>query len=145
MDANRNPDTNVYFLECLIVSTDDTATTAATAGNGDFGTSPFFWRLSGKRQLNYLGCRAPRRKGRIEKLGAELFTCRLGAFPRRRANALYVHKCPNAPFAAGQQNGRNWGNGDAASIDGKNLRDGMTAKLDGLSGEERLRKATADP
>ena len=30
------------FLECLIVSTDDTATTAATAGNGDFGTSPFF-------------------------------------------------------------------------------------------------------
>jgi hypothetical protein len=30
------------FLECLTVSTDDTATTAATAGNGDFGTSPFF-------------------------------------------------------------------------------------------------------
>jgi hypothetical protein len=42
MDANWHPDTNVYFLECLIVSTDDTATTAATAGNGDFGTSPFF-------------------------------------------------------------------------------------------------------
>jgi hypothetical protein len=28
------------FLECLIVPTDDTATTAA--GNRDFGTSPFF-------------------------------------------------------------------------------------------------------
>jgi len=42
MDANRHPDTIVCFLECLIVSTDDTATTAATAGNGDFGTSPFF-------------------------------------------------------------------------------------------------------
>jgi hypothetical protein len=45
----------------------------------------------------------------------------------------------------GQQNGRNWGNWDAASIDGINLRDGMTVKLDGLSGEEGLRKGTADP
>ena len=42
MDANRHPDANVDFLECLIVSTDDTATTAATAGDEDFGTSPFF-------------------------------------------------------------------------------------------------------
>ena len=62
-----------------------------------------------------------------------------------RPIALYVSKWPNAPFVAGQQNGRNWGNGDAASIDGINLRDGMTAKLDGLSGEERLRKGAADP
>jgi hypothetical protein len=76
----------LFFLECLVVSTDDTATTAATAGNGDFGTSPFFGGSQAGHNLlvtTVVACRAPRRKGRIEKLGAELFTCRLSAFPRR--------------------------------------------------------------
>jgi hypothetical protein len=81
MDANRHPDTNVYFLECLIVSTDDTA----TAGNGDFGTSPF---LGGLRQATNLlvktvvGASGAKAQEQIKKLGTDLFTCRLGAFPR---------------------------------------------------------------
>jgi hypothetical protein len=86
MDANRHPDTNVYFLECLIVSTDDTATTAATAGNGDFGTSPFFGGSQASHNLlvtTVVGVSGAKAQERIEKLGAELFTCRLGAFPRR--------------------------------------------------------------
>ena len=36
-----------------------------------------------------------------------------------------------ASFVAAQQSGRDWGNADAASVDGINLRDGVTAKLDG--------------
>ena len=32
-----------------------------------------------------------------------------------------------------------------ASVDGINVRDGMTAKLYGISGEESLRKGTAGP
>src|SRR5437899_4843224 len=45
----------INFLECLIVSTDDTATTAAA--NGDFGTSPFFGGSQASHNLlvtNYL-------------------------------------------------------------------------------------------
>src|SRR5258708_6217462 len=37
---------------------------------------------------------------------------------------------PNASFVAVQQSGRDWGT-DSASADGINLRDGVTAKLDG--------------
>jgi hypothetical protein len=76
----------LFFLECLIVSTDDTATTAATAGNGDFGTSPFFGGSQASHNLlvaTVFGVSGAKAQGRIEKLGAELFTCRLGAFPRR--------------------------------------------------------------
>jgi hypothetical protein len=88
MDANRQPDTNVYFLECLIVSTDDTATTAATAtaGNGDFGTSPFFGGSQASRNLlvtTVVGASGAKAQEQIKKLGAELFTCRLAAVPRR--------------------------------------------------------------
>jgi hypothetical protein len=36
---------------------------------------------------------------------------------------------PMASFVAAQQS--DWGNADAASVDGINLRDGVTAKLDG--------------
>jgi hypothetical protein len=58
-----------------------------------------------------------------------------------RPVALFVGKWPNAAFVGGSK----MGNGDAASIDGINLHDGMTAKLDRLSGEEKLRNGTADP
>jgi hypothetical protein len=34
-------------------------TTAATAGNGDFGTSPFFGQFLGKQQLAYTGYGVP--------------------------------------------------------------------------------------
>src|SRR5438093_13295720 len=52
MDANRNPDTIPIFLECPIVSTDDTATTAAT-GERRLRHVAVFWRLSAKPQLTY--------------------------------------------------------------------------------------------
>jgi hypothetical protein len=141
------------FLECLIVSTDDT--TAATAGNGDFGTSPFFGGSQASHNLlvTILGgvsdakAQGPDReiRRRIIYLPSGRVSPASIAKSEFRPVALYVSKSPNALFVAGQQNGGNWGNGDAASIDGINLRDGLTAKLDGLSGEERLRKATVEP
>jgi hypothetical protein len=85
MDANRHPDTNVYFLEYLIVSTDDTATTAATAGNGDFGTLPFFGGSQASHNLlvtTIVGVSGAKAQEQIKKLGSDLFTCRLGAFRR---------------------------------------------------------------
>jgi hypothetical protein len=51
--------TNIYFWRGIIVLAD--GTTAATAENGDFGTSPFFGQLSDKALLAchlYVGCRA---------------------------------------------------------------------------------------
>ncbi len=153
MDANRHPDTNVYFLECLIVSTDDTAT--ATAGNGDFGTSPFFGGSQASHNLlvaTLFGVSDAKAQGPDREIRRRIIYLPSGrvspasiAKSEFRPIALYVRKWPNAPFVAGQQTGRNWDNGDAASVDGINLRDGVTAKLDGPSGEERLRKGTADP
>jgi hypothetical protein len=97
MDANRHPDTNVYFLKCLIVSTDDTATTAATAGNGDFGTSRFFGGSQASHNLLVtivVGVSGAKAQERIEKLGAELFTCRLGALPLRALPTASFAKLP---------------------------------------------------
>jgi hypothetical protein len=73
------------FLECLVVSTDDTATTAATAGNGEFGTSPFFGGSQASQNLlvtTVAGVSGAKAQEQIKKLGTDLFTCRLGAFPR---------------------------------------------------------------
>jgi hypothetical protein len=81
------------FLECLIVSTDDTA----TAGNGDFGASPFFGGSQASRNLlvrGVAGVSGAKAQERIEKLGAELFTCRLGAFPRRALPTASFAKLP---------------------------------------------------
>ena len=100
MDANRHPDTIVCFLECLIVSTDDTATTAAA--NGDFGTSPFFGGSQASHNLlvtNYLlgvsdaKTQGPDREIR-RRIIYELLTCPLGGFPRPALPRASVAQLP---------------------------------------------------
>src|SRR6266436_5288537 len=69
----------------------------ATAGNGDFGTSPFFGGSQASHNLlvtTLFGVSDAKAQGRIEKLGAELFTCRLGAFPRRALPRASFAKLP---------------------------------------------------
>jgi hypothetical protein len=108
MDANWHPDTNVYFLECLIVSTDDTATTAATAGNGDFGTSPFFGGSQASHNLLVtilLGVSGAKAQGPDREIRRRIIYLPSGrvspasiAKNEFRPVALYVSKWPNAPF-----------------------------------------------
>jgi hypothetical protein len=76
------------------VSTDD----AAAAGNGDFGTSPFFWRGSQASHnllvITIVGVSDAKAQEQIEKLGADLFTCHLGPFPRRALPRASFAKLP---------------------------------------------------
>jgi hypothetical protein len=51
-----------------------------------------FWRLSGNQRLT-AGVSGAKAQERIEK-GAELFTCRLGAFPRRALPTASFAKLP---------------------------------------------------
>jgi hypothetical protein len=113
MDANGHPDANAYFLECLIVSTDDTATTAATAGNGDFGTSPFFGGSQASHKLtcnNYswrVGRQGARANQEIRHRFIYLPSGRVSpvsiAKSEFRPVALCVGKWPNAPFVGGSK------------------------------------------
>jgi hypothetical protein len=116
MDANRHPDTNVYFLECLIVSTDDTATTAATAGNGDFGTSPFFGGSQASHKLTCNSCswrvgrQGARANREIRRRFIYLPSGRVSpvsiAKSEFRQIALYASKWPYAGPSAKPQTGR---------------------------------------
>jgi len=71
------------------VSTNDTATTAATAGIGDFG---MFGGSEASHNLlasTVVGVSGAKAQERTEKLGAELFTCRLSISSTSIANSEF--------------------------------------------------------
>ena len=101
------------FLECLVVSTDDTATTAATAGNGEFGTSPFFGGSQASHNLLVTilpGVSGAKVQGPDREIRRRIIYLPSGrvspasiAKSEFRPVALCVGKWPNAPFVGGSK------------------------------------------